>query len=164
MNRNASSATTLAHFLAPYRRAIALRNKHQRGGPFAPEAPPWTEGVIRPLAEAVGRHLGVPVEFRGPFGLKSRFYLGAEGIGAMELVWMGPEAGIGRTDYAKDTGEYRAGSIGFWNGLNHPDTLLPETMTVAELAQLLLADAGGMHAEEGREARKREPGQVPASS
>ncbi len=157
MNRSDSSTRTLAHFLAPYRRAIALRNKYQRGGSFAPEAPPWTEGVVRPLAEAVGWHLGVPVEFRGPFGLKSRFYLAAEGIGAIELVWMGPDAGIGRTDYAKDTGEYRAGSIGFWNGLNHPDALLPETMTVAELAQLLLADAGGRYAEDGHEARRNAP-------
>jgi hypothetical protein len=139
---------TLEHFLTPYRKTVNLRARYQKGGPFAPEPGYWKDIVIKPLIAALRRHLGCPIAFSGPCGLKSRFYLHVGDKGSIELVWMGPDLGIGRTDYSTDSGEYSPGSIGYWNGLNYPDFPLPETTTVADIAAMIL--------EEGRALGKKE--------
>jgi hypothetical protein len=128
---------TLEYFLAPYRKAVSLRAQYQKGCPFAPEPGFWKDIVIKPLIVALRRHLHCPIAFSGPCGFKTRFYLHAGDQGSIELVWMGPDLGIGRTDYSKDSGEYPPESIGFWNGLNYPDFPLPETTTVADLAAMI---------------------------
>ena len=130
--------TTLAQFLAPYRKALRRRAQYQKGGPFAPEPGHWKDVVIKPLIGVLRRHLGCSIAFSGPFGLKSRFYLHACEKGSIQLVWLGPELGIGETDYSKDSGEYPTGSIGFWNGMNFTDLPLPESTTVADLAAMIL--------------------------
>jgi hypothetical protein len=141
MNRKRLGEKTLGEFLAPYRRAL-----QGQGGQslYARCTVSWIERVALPLASALSRYLTCSVEFRGPFGLKSRFSLDAPGRNGVELVWMGPEHGIGRTDYSDDRKEYPPGTIGFWNGLNYPDFPLPETMTVADLAAMILSNGQEM--------------------
>ena len=133
MNKKSLGSKTLAEFLAPYREAAG-----QRKGLYDRNPVFWAEMVAIPLAEAIGKFLDCEVEFRGPFGLKCRFNLETEGRNGVELVWMGAEQGIGKTDYTQATEEYPEGSIGYWNGLNYPDIPLPESTTVAEFADMVL--------------------------
>ena len=141
MSRKRLGEKTLKEFLAPYR--IALQNQGGQGL-YARAPVSWIERVALPLAKALSRHLKCRVEFRGPFGLKSRFTLDAPGRNGVALVWMGPEHGIGKTDYSDDRKEYPPGTIGFWNGLNYPDVPLPEMMTVADLAAMILSNGQEM--------------------
>lgn len=154
------SKLPLDFFLSPYRKAVRRRELYQKGGPFAPEPGPWKDLAIRPLMRALRRHMGCPITFRGPFGLKCRFYLEARGHGSIELVWMGPALGIGKTDYAKNTREYRPGTIGFWNGLNHPDLPLPSTTTVEQIAGMMRASSRDNAKEDRHETRKNVAGTV----
>lgn len=122
-------------------RSYRLRIRHDervRDGRLYPAGeyhPNWIVEVAQRMAKHLTKELKKEVSFSGPAGLMCRFWLEAQDD-SLELCFLGPEAGIGRTDWTKKTRNYAEGSIGEMNGMNFETTPLSEDVPLVDLWNL----------------------------
>lgn len=114
-------------------------------------APSWINKILSPLAEEMLKHLppGYEISISGPFGLPSNTFIWftKKGVPASEqykgentmfvgfrpLALDSADRMLGLIDCATNTGEYKPGSIGAMNDLNHPTCPLPSDATAMDL-------------------------------
>jgi hypothetical protein len=112
-----------------YRRA-QRRNKRR---------PHWKDYLVPALARAICQDAGYDgFTLSGPFGLCCRvginFLKGGQDAYCLEVCNPDLEKGtLQVTDYGQSTNEFRSGTIGAANGMNHPNILVTPEMTAAEV-------------------------------
>lgn len=110
--------------------------------------PFWKDSLIGAIGEELVKHMaGRRYELLGPFGLTSEtaihFYrIGVDekhlfdGDNCVSISFRPGDLDKGElriVDYKKNTGEFREGTIGEVNGMNHPTIPLSPDMTIEEL-------------------------------
>lgn len=110
--------------------------------------PFWKEALIKPIAEELIQHFpGRRYEILGPFGLSAEvgvhFYrIGVDekhlfdGDNCISISFRPGDLEKGElkvVDSKTNTGEFREGTIGALNGMNHPEIPLSPDMTIEEL-------------------------------
>lgn len=111
--------------------------KRQRGS-IRP-MPHWKDHLIPPLARAICRGKGWDsFEISTPAGICCRtsisFLQRGNRVSCLEVSNPSMETGTLKvTDYAQDTGEFKPGTIGKVNGMNHPSITIDPTMTADDV-------------------------------
>lgn len=110
--------------------------------------PFWQDALIKPIAEELIKHFpDRRYEILGPFGLSSEtaihFYrIGVDekhkldGDNCISIAFRPGDLDKGElriADRKTNTGEFRAGTIGEMNGMNHPEIPLSPDTTIEEL-------------------------------
>ena len=110
--------------------------------------PNWTEALIKPIAEELIKHFpDRRYEILGPFGLSSEIAIHFYRIGVNEPNLFDGDNCISITfrpgdldkgelrlvDHKTNTGEFREGTLGALNGMNHPTIPLSPDTTIEEL-------------------------------
>lgn len=110
--------------------------------------PCWQDALIKPIAEELVKHFpDRQYEILGPFGLSAEVGLHLYRIGVDKKHKFDGDNCISITfrpgdlekgelrivDYKKDTGEFRKGTLGEVNGMNHPEIPLSPDTTIQEL-------------------------------
>jgi hypothetical protein len=144
--------TTFGDLSKPYSRALkryrnyhdctdnGLRRRMDWKAPV-PKLPPWIGRLVQPLADALTERTGRTADVLGPFGLccatsihlysdpelksPARFLNG--NCRSITFVPLDLDRGeLGIRDYSRNTGEFRPGTIGEMNGMNHPTIPVPD--------------------------------------
>jgi hypothetical protein len=101
--------------------------------------PHWKDYLVPALARAICEDAGYDgFELNGPFGLCCRVGITFQKRGQdtyyLEVCNPNLETGMLQvTNYGESTGEFRSGTIGEVNGLNHPNILITAEMTAADV-------------------------------
>ena len=146
MNRN----TTLEDITREsHERYIAMHTRDKYGNqprrPLHNEHDWWQNVLIPPVAKALGELSEMHVTVRGPFGLGARVGITLskdvdekQVVGFVQLCPL--DLGIGKLCWVNldiYTGKYQRGTIGEYNGFNHPKVALPET--IGELLDIAMS-------------------------
>jgi len=130
----------------------AMRAYDEKRGPM----PHWGDYLVRPIAEALGSHLGpgYEVEVGTPMGLGARVSVTitqregpVDSRGKPPSAWFCFEPGqlsageIRLVDFSRIEHDYPPGSIGRINGLQHPSDPRPVLLDLLSRARKQLAEA-----------------------
>lgn len=105
------------------------------------KCPNWINALIRPFMDGVAEQTGWEYEISGPYGLGGNvpvfFYRGSDHstdnlTGYLQFTCgsVFDDGKVYLRDYLTDTGQFRPGSIGYMNELNHPTIEVPADATV----------------------------------
>jgi len=156
---NNTKAETIGELSKPYldirlashriRARIEEREKQiERLNKKLEKLPFWKDGLIKPIAEELIKHFPDRYyEILGPFGLTSEISIHFYRIGVNEKQLFDGDNCISITfrpgeldkgelriaDRKTNTGEFREGTLGEMNGMNHPEIPLSPDTTIEEL-------------------------------
>lgn len=115
----------------PFNFSNIVKNANRR------KRPNWKEHVIMPLAQAMAKHLNLEAQVFGPAGLCCEYSIWLAPVGApddspeqrhISLIHSPRPKTVGFAwrDYSKNTGEFKQGTIGCLNRMNHPTVEIPK--------------------------------------
>ncbi len=96
------------------------------------KAPYWVDVLVRPVAEAIADRLECEAEILGPFGIGCEVRVSFKTTKGQQSLAVRPThdddttMGLAIVDYSANTSEYKAGTLGAINGLNHPAHSVPD--------------------------------------